>query len=110
MSLFAKSSQMVVVCSNTTACIPEQPVLKLSGLCLQGAADALKTVAYLAPELILPDLLDRIYPALETLTETHQTVAAVRICRLHVKSCAAHTGAVALNCLTTKLTAMIAGL
>eukprot|EP00123_Amoebidium_parasiticum_P018360 comp24178_c0_seq1/m.44254 comp24178_c0_seq1/g.44254 ORF comp24178_c0_seq1/g.44254 comp24178_c0_seq1/m.44254 type:complete len:1821 (-) comp24178_c0_seq1:643-6105(-) len=54
MSLFAKSGTMVLM-----------------------ASQSLKYLAYIAPDIIFPDLLDRIYPALETLTETHQTVSAL---------------------------------
>jgi proteasome activator subunit 4 len=41
------------------------------------AAWALRHLAYLAPAEILPPLMERVYPALETLTETHQTFAAL---------------------------------
>ncbi|GAA5990324.1 hypothetical protein JCM11641_006250, partial [Rhodosporidiobolus odoratus] len=38
---------------------------------------ALKTMALLEPDLIFPSLLERAYPALETLTETHRTRAVI---------------------------------
>eukprot|EP00040_Diaphanoeca_grandis_P028219 m.163095 g.163095 ORF g.163095 m.163095 type:complete len:1879 (-) comp31279_c0_seq2:255-5891(-) len=41
------------------------------------AAWALRHLSYLAPSEILPALMDRVYPALQTLTETHQCYAAL---------------------------------
>eukprot|EP00038_Savillea_parva_P004886 m.144688 g.144688 ORF g.144688 m.144688 type:complete len:1888 (+) comp11603_c0_seq2:145-5808(+) len=41
------------------------------------AAWALRHLSYLAPELVLPGAMKRIYPALETVTETHQAFAAL---------------------------------
>ena len=41
------------------------------------AAWSLRHFAYLEPRCILPNLMDRVYPALQTLTETHQTFAAL---------------------------------
>ena len=54
LALFSKSPQMV-----------------------SAASWAMKSLCYIAPELILPPLLDRVYPALETVTEAHQTHAAL---------------------------------
>ncbi|CEP09555.1 hypothetical protein [Parasitella parasitica] len=39
----------------------------------------LKSLAWLEPSLIFPGLLERIYPSLETLTETHRTSSALGI-------------------------------
>lgn len=39
----------------------------------------LKFLSWLEPELIFPGLLERIYPSLETLTETHRTSSALSI-------------------------------
>eukprot|EP00042_Codosiga_hollandica_P058619 m.886679 g.886679 ORF g.886679 m.886679 type:complete len:1821 (+) comp59911_c0_seq1:527-5989(+) len=36
---------------------------------------ALRQLAYLAPKTVLPAILERVYPALETVMESHQTVA-----------------------------------
>ncbi|GAA5895195.1 proteasome activator BLM10 [Sporobolomyces salmoneus] len=44
---------------------------------IANAQSALKTMAQLEPDLIFPPLLERAYPALETLTETHRTTAAI---------------------------------
>ncbi|KAM0751556.1 hypothetical protein T439DRAFT_300497 [Meredithblackwellia eburnea MCA 4105] len=41
------------------------------------AQASLKTMGYLEPELIFPALLERAYPALETLLETHRTTAII---------------------------------
>ena len=44
---------------------------------------ALKSLAELAPDLIVPELLNRLYPALDSLTEPHRLTAsmsAVTIC------------------------------
>lgn len=41
------------------------------------AAWAMRHLAYICPELILPPLIERVFPALETLTETHQTVSSI---------------------------------
>ncbi|KAJ3037851.1 hypothetical protein HDV00_001266 [Rhizophlyctis rosea] len=38
---------------------------------------ALKCLAWIQPKLIIPALLERIYPALETLTETHRTLTSL---------------------------------
>jgi hypothetical protein len=37
----------------------------------------LKNLAWIAPDLILPQLLDRIYPSLESLTESHRTMSCI---------------------------------
>lgn len=37
----------------------------------------LKNLAWIAPDLILPPLLDRIYPSLESLTESHRTLSSI---------------------------------
>ena len=37
----------------------------------------LKNLAWIDPELILPPLLDRIYPSLESLTESHRTISSI---------------------------------
>eukprot|EP00052_Salpingoeca_macrocollata_P022088 m.190830 g.190830 ORF g.190830 m.190830 type:complete len:1825 (+) comp21711_c1_seq2:66-5540(+) len=46
---------------------------------------ALRELAFISPETVLPPFLERVFPALETLTETHQTVsilsALVTVCR-----------------------------
>ncbi|GAA5854935.1 hypothetical protein JCM8547_004128 [Rhodosporidiobolus lusitaniae] len=44
---------------------------------IANAQAALKTMAMLEPELVLPQVLERAYPALETLTETHRTTACI---------------------------------
>mmetsp|Transcript_5329 Transcript_5329/g.16136 ORF Transcript_5329/g.16136 Transcript_5329/m.16136 type:complete len:1865 (+) Transcript_5329:117-5711(+) len=41
------------------------------------AAWALRHLSYLAPHLVLPPMMKRMYPALETVTETHQAFAAL---------------------------------
>ncbi|KAK4703609.1 proteasome activator subunit 4, partial [Phenoliferia sp. Uapishka_3] len=41
------------------------------------AQAAIKTMGYLEPELIFPAVLERAYPALETLLETHRTTAII---------------------------------
>ncbi|CAG8507014.1 6948_t:CDS:10 [Ambispora gerdemannii] len=38
---------------------------------------ALKYLAWLEPTLIFPSLLERVYPSLETLTETHRTTSSI---------------------------------
>ncbi|KAG9300251.1 hypothetical protein G9A89_011324 [Geosiphon pyriformis] len=38
---------------------------------------ALKYLAWLEPSLIFPGLLERVYPSLETLTETHRTTSSI---------------------------------
>eukprot|EP00736_Rhodelphis_marinus_P002602 Rmarinus@m.12288 len=43
------------------------------------ACFALKHLAYLAPDKVLPSLLPRVYAALTTLTETHQTLSAMEV-------------------------------
>lgn len=40
---------------------------------------SIKNLAWLEPGLIFPGLLERIYPSLETLTETHRTNSAINI-------------------------------
>ncbi|KAL9538165.1 hypothetical protein MBANPS3_011145 [Mucor bainieri] len=40
---------------------------------------SIKNLAWLEPGLILPGLLERVYPSLETLTETHRTNSAINI-------------------------------
>lgn len=40
---------------------------------------SIKSLAWLEPSLIFPGLLERIYPSLETLTETHRTSSAINI-------------------------------
>ncbi|BGP18854.1 hypothetical protein JCM10213_003509 [Rhodosporidiobolus nylandii] len=44
---------------------------------IANAQAALKTMGLLEPDLIFPPLLERAYPALETLTETHRTTAVI---------------------------------
>ncbi|KAI9246724.1 hypothetical protein BDA99DRAFT_526780 [Phascolomyces articulosus] len=45
-----------------------------------GATEStMKALAWLEPDLIFPGLLERIYPSLETLTETHRTTSALGI-------------------------------
>ncbi|GAA5959559.1 hypothetical protein JCM21900_003196 [Sporobolomyces salmonicolor] len=44
---------------------------------IANAQSALKTMGQLEPDLIFPPLLERAYPALETLTETHRTTASI---------------------------------
>lgn len=44
---------------------------------IANAQAALKTMALLEPDLVLPALLERAYPALETLTETHRTTSCI---------------------------------
>ncbi|ORY39104.1 hypothetical protein BCR33DRAFT_662528, partial [Rhizoclosmatium globosum] len=41
------------------------------------ANGAIKSLAYLEPEIVLPKVLERVFPALETLTETHRTSACL---------------------------------
>ena len=38
---------------------------------------AIKYLIHIEPDMILPGLLERVYPALETLTETHRTVSSI---------------------------------
>ena len=44
---------------------------------IANAQAALKTMALLEPDLIVPSVLERAFPALETLTETHRTTACI---------------------------------
>ncbi|BGP22448.1 Proteasome activator BLM10 [Rhodotorula toruloides] len=44
---------------------------------ISNAQAALKTMALLEPDLVIPPLLERVYPSLETLTETHRTTACI---------------------------------
>lgn len=44
---------------------------------ISNAQAALKTLGYLEPDLIFPALLERAYPALETLVETHRTTSII---------------------------------
>ncbi|GAA5836406.1 hypothetical protein JCM11251_007072, partial [Rhodosporidiobolus azoricus] len=44
---------------------------------IANAQAALKTMGMLEPDLIFPPLLERAYPALENLTETHRTTACI---------------------------------
>ncbi|GAA6053733.1 hypothetical protein JCM3770_003189 [Rhodotorula araucariae] len=44
---------------------------------IANAQAALKTMALLEPDLVLPALLERVYPGLETLTETHRTTSCI---------------------------------
>ncbi|GAA6033408.1 hypothetical protein JCM8097_006736 [Rhodosporidiobolus ruineniae] len=44
---------------------------------IANAQAALKTMGMLEPDLIFPAVLERAYPALETLTETHRTTACI---------------------------------
>ena len=44
---------------------------------IANAQSSLKIMGYLEPELIFPAVLERAYPALETLTETHRTTACI---------------------------------
>ncbi|KJE97899.1 proteasome activator subunit 4 [Capsaspora owczarzaki ATCC 30864] len=44
---------------------------------IANAVSTIKILALLCPQAILPQTLERIYPALETVTETHQTSAAL---------------------------------
>lgn len=37
----------------------------------------IKNLAWIAPDLILPPLLERIYPSLESLTESHRTLSSI---------------------------------
>ncbi|KNC98256.1 uncharacterized protein SPPG_06655 [Spizellomyces punctatus DAOM BR117] len=46
-------------------------------LSVNSTHSALKYLAWIHPESILPGLLDRIYPALETLTENHRTISCL---------------------------------
>ena len=45
--------------------------------CIVATHATLKNLAWIAPDLILPPLLDRIYPALESLTESHRTLSCI---------------------------------
>lgn len=44
---------------------------------IANAQSSLKIMGYLEPELIFPPVLERAFPALETLTETHRTTACI---------------------------------
>ncbi|KAJ3111455.1 hypothetical protein HDU96_005688 [Phlyctochytrium bullatum] len=46
---------------------------------VQVAAGSIRNLALLEPELMIPGLLDRIYPALENLTETHRTSSSISV-------------------------------
>ncbi|RKO86253.1 hypothetical protein BDK51DRAFT_30739, partial [Blyttiomyces helicus] len=46
-------------------------------LAIYSAHLALKYLAWIEPSLIFPGLLDRIYPALETVNETHRTITCI---------------------------------
>ncbi|KAJ3092428.1 hypothetical protein HK102_007439 [Quaeritorhiza haematococci] len=44
---------------------------------VSSAHAALRSLAYISPTTILPSLLERCYPALETLTQTHRTLSCI---------------------------------
>lgn len=46
-------------------------------LTIANSQSALKTMGFLEPDLIFPAVLERSYPALETLLETHRTTACI---------------------------------
>lgn len=46
-------------------------------LTIANSQSALKTMSFLEPDLIFPAVLERAYPALETLLETHRTTACI---------------------------------
>ncbi|ORX56233.1 hypothetical protein DM01DRAFT_330261 [Hesseltinella vesiculosa] len=48
-------------------------------LTIAAAEVTIRFLAWLEPELVFPSLLERIYPSLETLTETHRTTSALSI-------------------------------
>lgn len=61
-----------------------RPVLYLSmfgkdQFILSASLASLRYLAWLEPSLIFPGLLERVYPSLETLTETHRTTSALGI-------------------------------
>ena len=43
------------------------------------ASHGARHLAYICPNIVLPSMMDKIYPALQTVTETHQTVAALSV-------------------------------
>jgi proteasome activator subunit 4 len=47
---------------------------------------ALKSLAELAPDLIVPDLLDRLYPALDSLIEPHRLTASMSAMTICLRS------------------------
>ena len=47
---------------------------------------ALKSLAELAPDLIVPELLDRLYPALDALTEPHRLTASMSAMTICLRS------------------------
>lgn len=49
-----------------------------SGTAMSASLSALKNLAYLEPELILPGALHRIYPSMQGLVEVHRTTSSLR--------------------------------
>eukprot|EP00039_Didymoeca_costata_P033291 m.41688 g.41688 ORF g.41688 m.41688 type:complete len:1837 (-) comp9800_c0_seq1:208-5718(-) len=43
------------------------------------AAHGSRHLSYIAPDIALPQMMEKVYPALQTVTETHQTVSALSI-------------------------------
>ncbi|KAF3939916.1 hypothetical protein ABW19_dt0202755 [Dactylella cylindrospora] len=56
-----------------------------SGTAMNFAMQSLQSLAYLEPDLILPGILQRIYPAMQSLVEVHRTTTSLRA--LQVLSC-----------------------
>ena len=54
-----------------------QGLYSKSGTATMQASTALRHLAFLAPEIVLPPVLDRIYPALTTLTQVHHMYPAL---------------------------------
>lgn len=46
---------------------------------VSASQSALKSLVWLEPDLVFPGLLERIYPSLETLTETHRTASSLSL-------------------------------
>jgi proteasome activator subunit 4 len=46
---------------------------------ITGAAYGARHLSFICPEIIIPSFIDKIYVALQTLTETHQTVSALSV-------------------------------
>nr|UCK81620.1 proteasome activator complex subunit 4 [Arenicola marina] len=65
----------------TTFVLSMKPVVFLAMFCKIGSHDSAAAIQHLAalrPEIIIPPLLDKTYPALETLTEPHRLVACLQ--------------------------------
>eukprot|EP00127_Corallochytrium_limacisporum_P005109 Clim_evm15s199 gene=Clim_evmTU15s199 len=78
---FVKSMRLVIM----HAMFAKSPTMVMA------AGEGLKHLAFIAPEEIIPQLMEVIYPALETVTEVHQTVSVLSILSLIAKPLVTHS-------------------